>query len=58
MERHQAALQRQDSAVQQSAADDVARLDAWDVQQQERLAALAAQQATAAAPPSKAGGKK
>ena len=58
VERHHAAMQRQESAVQLSAAVDVAKLDAWDVQQQERLAALAAQQAAAAALPSKAGGKK
>ena len=50
VERHHAAMQRQEVAVQQAAADDVAQLDAWDVQQQERLAAVAAQQAAAAIP--------
>lgn len=57
VERHYAAMQRQESALQQSAAEDVARLDAWDMQQQEKDAAIAAQQA-AAAPPAKTAGKK
>ena len=46
--RHHAAMQRHDAAMQQTAADDVARLDAWDVMQQERAAVVAAQQAAAA----------
>lgn len=51
--RHQAAMQRQETAMQQIAADDVARLDAWDVVQQEKAAVAAAQQAAAAVPAGK-----
>jgi hypothetical protein len=48
-QRHHAAVQRQEAAVQQSAAEEVMRLDAWEDRQQERCtAALAAQQAVPA----------
>lgn len=46
---HHAAVQRQESAMQQAAAEDVLRLDVWDDRQQEkRVAAAAAQQAVPA----------
>ncbi len=48
-QRHHAAVQRQEAAVQQSVAEEVMRLDAWEERQQERrTAALAAQQAVPA----------
>ncbi len=48
-QRHYAAVQRQEAAVQQSAAEEVMRLDTWEEKQQERrTAALAAQQAVPA----------
>ncbi len=43
--RHNAAVQRQGIAVQQSAAEDVMRLDAWEERQQEKRAAVVAAQA-------------
>ena len=47
-QRHEAAVHRQEAAVQQSAAEDVASLDVWDDRQQEkRDVAAAAQQAAA-----------
>ena len=46
-QRHHAAVQRQEVAVQQSAAEDVMRLDAWEERQQEkRAAAVAVQRAS------------
>lgn len=50
-QRHDAAMQRQASAMQQLVADDVMRLDAWDDQQQARQAVAAAAQP--AMPPGK-----
>ena len=50
-QRHDAAMHRQASAMQQLVAEDVMRLDAWDEQQQARQAVAAAAQP--AIPPGK-----
>ena len=50
-QRHDAAMQRQASALQQSVTEDVIRLDTWDEQQHARQAMAAAAQP--ALPPGK-----